>query len=55
VEGGKVLFEQGPRSLRPGMPRGVHTAALVCFYLLALLLVFDILGKIVVGCYFCLT
>lgn len=30
VEGGKVLFEQGPRSLRPAMPRGFHTAALVC-------------------------
>lgn len=30
VEGGRVLFEQGPRSLRPAMPRGFHTAALVC-------------------------
>ncbi|TLD35273.1 protoporphyrinogen oxidase [Venturia nashicola] len=29
VEGGRVLFEQGPRSLRPAMPRGFHTAALI--------------------------
>ncbi|KAE9990755.1 hypothetical protein EG327_000988 [Venturia inaequalis] len=29
VEGGKVLFEQGPRSLRPAVPRGLHTAALL--------------------------
>jgi hypothetical protein len=29
VPGGQVLFEQGPRSLRPGIPRGAHAAALV--------------------------
>jgi hypothetical protein len=29
VEGGKVLFEQGPRNLRPSMPRGANAAALV--------------------------
>lgn len=33
VEGGKVLFEQGPRSLRPAMPRGIHAGALVCLCL----------------------
>jgi len=30
VPGGRVLFELGPRTLRPGMPNGVLTAGLVC-------------------------
>jgi len=29
VPGGRVLFELGPRTLRPGMPNGVLTAGLV--------------------------
>ncbi|KAF2435987.1 Protoporphyrinogen oxidase [Tothia fuscella] len=29
VNGGKVLFEQGPRSLRPSVPRGLNTVALL--------------------------
>jgi hypothetical protein len=35
VEGGKVLFEQGPRSLRTGTPRGLNTCALVCLQTLS--------------------
>jgi hypothetical protein len=30
VPGGRVLFEQGPRSLRPSIPNGFLTASLVC-------------------------
>ena len=31
ISNGKVLFEQGPRSLRPSMPNGLVTLDLVCF------------------------
>ena len=33
VPGGKVLFEQGPRTLRPTLPNGILAAGLVCFFL----------------------
>ena len=31
VGNGKVLFEQGPRTLRPNLPNGILTLDLVCF------------------------
>ena len=32
VPGGKVLFEQGPRTLRPALPNGILAAGLVCLF-----------------------